>query len=386
MLGFARFFRGERGIPLKILVVNWRDIRNPEAGGAEVHLHEIFGRIALMGHDVTLVSHHFAGAPREEMVEGMRVVRIGGKFDFNFRALPSALAMLNREKFDVVVEDLNKLPFFISFFTSVPAGAILHHFFGSTIWRETNPLFALYVGLGEWIVRTTHRKVPFCVVSDSTADELTRSGFQKEMVEIIHNAVDHSIYTPGSETSKIRGRIIYLGRVKRYKGIDIILRALTVIRKEIPEAHLVVVGGGDDHERLKKICAELHLDSAVEFTGMVSTESKIEHLRKAQVMVTPSPKEGWGVTTIEANACGTPVIASNVPGLRDAVRDGETGLLFPFGDEKELTRLVVRVLRDDRLRTELTDNALRWASRFRWEKSAEETVAWLQRVVSGGAK
>ena len=115
MLGFARFFRGERGIPLKILVVNWRDIRNPEAGGAEVHLHEIFGRIALMGHDVTLVSHHFAGAPREEMVEGMRVVRIGGKFDFNFRALPSALAMLNREKFDVVVEDLNKLPFFISF-------------------------------------------------------------------------------------------------------------------------------------------------------------------------------------------------------------------------------------------------------------------------------
>ncbi len=365
-------------------MVNWRDIRNPEAGGAEVHLHEIFGRIAGMGHNVTLVTHHFKGAPREEMIDNMRVVRIGGKFDFNFRALPAVLRMLKGESFDVVVEDLNKLPFFISFFTPLPSAAILHHFFGSSIWREANPLFAMYVGLGEWIVRATHRKIPFCVVSDSTSDELTESGFRKEMVEIVHNAVDHSIYTPGNEADKVPGRIIYLGRVKQYKGIDILIRSLPGIRKEIPEAHLVVVGGGDDHDRLRKIRDDLNLQDVVEFTGMVSVETKIDHLRKTQVMVTPSPKEGWGVTTIEANACGTPVIASNVPGLRDAVRDGETGILFPYGDESELTRQVVRLLRNSELRQELTANAIQWAGRFRWERSAEETIAWLRRVVAGG--
>lgn len=369
---------------MNILVVNWRDIRNPEAGGAEVHLHEIFSRVVARGHTVTLLAHRFPGAPREERVDGIRVIRTGGKFDFNFRALPAALRLLKRENFDVVVEDLNKLPFFISFFTPVPAGALLHHFFGSSIWRETNPLFALYVGAGEAIVRTTHRRVPFCVVSESTAEELFSSGYPEANVEVIYNAVDHDRYTPGTEGEKVPGRIAYLGRVKRYKGIDILLRALVEIRKRLPDAHLAVVGGGDDHDRLRAICGGLGLDGAVEFTGFVSTETKIEHLRRAEVMVTPSPKEGWGVTTIEANACGTPVIASDVPGLRDAVRHGETGLLFPYGDHMELARLVLRLLGDDAFRSEMRENAIRWAGRFRWENSAEEMAGWLHRVASGG--
>ncbi len=377
-------YRGKSGV--KILVVNWRDIRNPEAGGAEVHLHEIFGRIAAAGHPVTLVAHHFRGAAREERIDRIRVLRVGGKFDFNFRALPFALGLLKKEKYDVVVEDLNKIPFFLSFFTAVPTCALLHHFFGGSIWRETNGVFALYVLAAERIVRASYRKLPFCVVSRSTADELIAAGFPPGNLTIIHNAVDHAIYTPGDAAEKVPGRIIYLGRVKRYKGIDIIFRSLVGVRAEIPEAHLVVVGGGDDRARLEAIRDSLGLGGAVTFTGMVSTEEKIDQLRKAEVMVTPSPKEGWGVTTIEANACGTPVIASNVPGLRDAVRDGETGLLFPFGDEERLTELLGAMLRDRPLRERLTEGALEWAGRFTWEHSAEETVRWLEKVAAKGGK
>lgn len=366
---------------LNILIVNWRDLRNPEAGGAEVHLHEIFGRIAADRHKVTLLAHRFPGSAGEEMVDGIRVLRTGHKFDFNFHVLPFYYRRLRHERFDVVVEDLNKLPFFLPFALRRPSAALIHHFFGSSIWKETNPLFATYVGLGEWIVRHTYRNVPFCAVSESTADELYANGFQKSGVTIIHNAVDHSIYRTSSDGKRVKGRIIYLGRVKKYKGIDQILRALLLIRKELPDAHLVVVGGGDDVPRLRRITDELGLKDVVTFSGFVTTESKIDLLQKAEVMVTPSPKEGWGVTTIEANACGTPVVASNVPGLRDAVRDGETGFLYPYGDVPAMAKAVTELLSDDKLREKFATAAIAWAGRFRWENSAKETVQWLESVI-----
>lgn len=366
---------------LRILVVNWRDLANPEAGGAEVHLHEIFGRIARAGHSVTLLAHRFPGAPPEETVDDIRVVRIAGKYDFNYHVIPYYRKRLRAERFDVVVEDLNKLPFFLHRVAESPSAAILHHFFGDSIWKETNPLFASYVRLGEWVVKKTYRSVPFCAVSESTAAELAESGFDPGGVRIIHNAVDHGVYKPDAGTARVKGRVIYLGRVKRYKGIDFLIRALARIRRTRPEARLVVVGSGDDLPRLARIARGLGVDDAVEFTGFVDTETKVRLLRESEIMVTPSPKEGWGVTTIEANACGTPVIASDVPGLRDAVRREETGLLFPYGDVDALTASMERLLGDERLREGFSRAAIEWAGRFTWERSAEETLAWLESVI-----
>jgi glycosyltransferase involved in cell wall biosynthesis len=363
-------------------VVNWRDWENPEAGGAEVHLREIFRRVAAAGHEVTVLAHRFRGSAPEARVEGMRVLRTGGKFDFNFRAGPHVRRLLRTERFDVVVEDLNKLPFFLPWIADVPCCAILHHFFGSSIWKETNPLFAGYVAFGEWIVRRTYRGVPFCAVSESTAEDLERGGVPRGRIRIIHNAVDHEACVPDPRVLPEPGRVVYLGRVKRYKGVDLLIRALRRLRASVSGAHLVVVGQGDDLQRLRRIAKESGLADAVTFTGFVDTATKVEHLRRAQVVVTPSPKEGWGVTTIEANACGTPVIASDVPGLRDAVRHDETGLLFPYGDGAALTAAMERVLTDGLLRERLSRGALAWAGRFRWERSAEETVAWLEETAA----
>jgi len=381
-----RFREGVKIDGLRVLVVNWRDGKNPEAGGAEVHLHEIFGRIAAAGNPVTLLAHKYPGAPAEEEVDGIRVLRVGHKFDFHFHVLPTWFRRLRREGFDVVVEDLNKLPFFLPFAVDVPCGGILHHFFGSSIWKETNPFFAAYIGAGEWVVRHTYRKVPFCVVSESTADELRRNRFAEDRIRIIHNAVDHDLYTPDRSAEPVPGRILYLGRVKRYKGIDLILHALVRLRREIPEAHLVVVGQGDDLPRLHRLTDRLGLGDAVTFHGFVDTKTKVDLLRKATVMVTPSPKEGWGVTTIEGNACGTPVVASDAPGLRDAVRDGETGFLFPYGDVEALADHARRLLLDGDLRRRFSEAAISWAGRFRWESSAEETLHWLRELAEQGRR
>ncbi|MFH1681445.1 MAG: glycosyltransferase family 4 protein, partial [Candidatus Eisenbacteria bacterium] len=240
--------------------------------------------------------------------------------------------------------------------------------------------------LGEWLVRRLYRKVPFCAVSESTAKELEAGGVPPGRIRVIHNAVDHEACFPDPNVSRVKGRVAYLGRVKRYKGIDFLLRALARVREEIPRAHLAVVGQGDDMPRLQRITRELRLEEHVAFTGFVDTETKVRHLREAEVVVTPSPKEGWGVTTIEANACGTPVIASDAPGLRDAVRDGVTGLLFPYGDVGALAGSIRRVLLDDDLREGLSRAAIDWAGRFRWERSAGETLEWLEEAAAGGRR
>jgi glycosyltransferase involved in cell wall biosynthesis len=140
----------------------------------------------------------------------------------------------------------------------------------------------------------------------------------------------------------------------------------------------VIVGEGDDRQRLEGVARELQITDAVEFTGFVPEHRQVEYMQKAWFAVSTSAKEGWGMTTTEANACGTPVIASNVPGLRDAVRDGETGILTPYGDHEALARAMVKLAEDQEFRERLSGEAVRYAAGFTWDAAAEQTLARLQ--------
>ena len=120
-----------------------------------------------------------------------------------------------------------------------------------------------------------------------------------------------------------------------------------------PHLKAVVAGEGDDTDRLTALTHELGLDAAVEFTGYITEAQKVDLLRRAWFTVTTSLKEGWGLTVVEANACGTPSIAADVPGLRDAVREGETGLLYTHGDSAALSACMFRLLEDGALRSRL---------------------------------
>ena len=144
-----------------------------------------------------------------------------------------------------------------------------------------------------------------------------------------------------------------------------------------------VVGSGDDMERLRKRAVELRVADRIRFAGYVSAERKVELLRQSWVVVCPSLKEGWGLTNIEANACGTPVVCADVPGLRDSARDGVTGLLYPHGDVAALADCLRRVLSDAELRGNLAVGGLEWAERFHWDEAARETETILERVAAG---
>ncbi|HEC82896.1 MAG TPA: glycosyltransferase family 1 protein, partial [Firmicutes bacterium] len=150
----------------------------------------------------------------------------------------------------------------------------------------------------------------------------------------------------------------------------------------VPRARMKIAGSGDYLPRLKKLASCLGIDDRIEFLGFVNDSAKVAMLREAHVVVNPSSKEGWGVTVIEANACGTPVIASDVPGLRDAVVDGKTGFLVPYGDVKAFAEKIVRVLEDDTLRQQLSEEAVRWARRFHWDTSAEAMMQTIEEVIT----
>ncbi len=369
----------------KILFVNWRDIANPEAGGAEIHLHEIAKRIASMQHVVTVLASCFPGCRKEEVIDGVRVIRRGGKFTFNWH-VPLAIREIAQEEFDVVIDDINKIPFYTPLYVRKPLLAISHHLFGRTIFLETVFPLALYVYLSELMIPLVYRNTRIVAVSKSTKEDLVSKGIPPMNISVIHNAVDHSRYTPDFSKKSPRPLVAYLGRIKRYKRIDVLLRAFKKVASELNDARLAIAGSGDYLEDLKRLASKLGISECVDFLGFVSEDAKIDLLRKAHVVVNPSSKEGWGVTVIEANACGTPVIATDVPGLRDAVVQGRTGLLVPYGDVDALSNAVIKILRDNGLRSRLSEEALLWAKRFSWDESAKGLLDVIREVIENRKK
>jgi glycosyltransferase involved in cell wall biosynthesis len=367
----------------RILFVNWRDIRNPEAGGAEVHLHAIAGRIAAKGHDVTVLASEFPGSPPEEAIDGVRVVRKGGKFTFNFH-VPGAIRRLSREKpFDIVVDDINKIPFYTPLYVRGPLLALAHHLFARTIFLEAAFPVALYVYAGEALIPSVYRRTRFVVVSESTRRELVEKGIPEANIDIVYNAVDHTKFKPPTRPKPAEPIVGYVGRIKRYKKIDYLLEAMKIVLRRLPEARLMLAGSGDYLPALVALAGRLGVSDRVEFMGFLGEDAKIAMLQRAHVVVNPSSKEGWGVTVIEANACGTPVIASDVPGLRDAVVDGKTGFLVPFGDIEACAGRMLEVLEDHSLRERLSKAAIAHAKTFNWDDSTAALLGIIEQVIEG---
>jgi glycosyltransferase involved in cell wall biosynthesis len=156
---------------------------------------------------------------------------------------------------------------------------------------------------------------------------------------------------------------------------------MPLVLQQRPDARLLIIGDGDDRDRLQRLVRELSLSNAITFTGLVSHEDKVRYLNQLWLAVNPSPKEGWGLTVIEANACGAPVIAADSPGLRDSVLDRVTGRLYPYADIGQLSRLIGELIEDPSARREYGQQARAWASSFTWEASARKAMEILDKVI-----
>ena len=371
---------------MRVLLVNWNDRENPHAGGAEIHLHEIFGRLANGGHQVDLVTSGWPGAAPVAELDGLRVTRVGGRHSFALRARPAVRAALRAARYDVVVEDINKLPLFLCGLTDRPFCAIVPHLFGTTAFAEATWPMAATVWLAERPVPRLYRRAWFHAISESTRDDLVARGVARERITVIYPGVDAGHYSPDLATPRTKvPTFLYVGRLKRYKGVDTALRALADVRRRGgKEVRLEIAGQGDDRPRLEELAHRLGIAAAVTFHGFVSEDDKRRLLRSAWAVVFPSPKEGWGISNVEAAACGTPALASDSPGLRESVRHEQTGFLVPHGDAGALAGRMLALAADAGLVARLGRAARAFAEGLTWDRAAAATAEHLQMTIARG--
>jgi glycosyltransferase involved in cell wall biosynthesis len=368
---------------VKILLVNWQDIENPLAGGAEIHLHEIFGRLARRGHEIALLCGGWPGCPPRARIDDMDVHRVGTRQTFGLLAFAHYRRHLARTPWDFVIEDLNKMPLY----TPLWGGARRHtlalvpHLFGGTAFLELPPPLAAAVWFSERPLGLVYRSTPFQAISESTRDDLVARGIPRANIEVIYPGIDTVGYTPDLGSRASRPTYAYLGRLKKYKGVHHVIRAFA--RMTHRDAILEIAGAGDYRGELERLASSLDLGARVRFLGRISEPEKLALLRRAWALVFASPKEGWGITNLEAAACGTPVVASNSPGIRESVRPGETGFLVTHGDDDAMAAAMDRLAASRELVNELGQKARRFSESFTWERAADETEHHLTRLRGG---
>jgi glycosyltransferase involved in cell wall biosynthesis len=364
---------------LRILVLNWWDGSDPRSGGAELHLQQIFGRIAQWGAKMTLLCCRSPGRPREEAVDGIKVVRRGGPWIINL--LAPAWVWAHADQFDVVVDYTNKIPFLTPLYAPLPRLCVAHHVNGVAFRREFPwPLAGLLETAERGIYQRVYRRETFTAVSQSTANELVRLGIDPARIHVVHNGADHLSECANGPRSSTP-LLLYVGRLKRYKNLEHLLLALQALAADVPDVQLIVIGDGDQRGRLGKLARRLGLAGRVTFCGPTGDGELTRWLSQAWVAVNPSSKEGWCLGVMEAARYGVPAVGADVPGLRDSIVDGETGLLVAPGDPAQLCAALRRLIGDADLRRRMGQNARQRARGFRWEQAAAETLRIIEALV-----
>jgi len=363
--------------PLRVLVLNERDAQHPRAGGAEVHVTEIFRRLASRQFEITLTATSFPGGARETESDGIRIRRLGRIRYYYPRAVANCARETRRGRYDVVVECLNKLPFYAPLYSAVPVLAIAHHLFGESAFLQVSWPVAATVWAMERMIPLLYRGVPFVSISESTRQDLIARGIRPEHIAVQHCGIRRPAVAP-EDFARRGARVAYVGRLERYKQIDVLLRAAVKLGKRFPELQIDVIGRGSDRERLEHVAHEIGVAERTRFVGFVSDDERDRLLASARVCVCPSAKEGWGLTVVEANALGTPVVATDAPGLRDSVEAGRTGFLLPDGDVDAFADRIGALLSDDELGCRMSAAALEWSRRFDWDRAADRMAESLE--------
>jgi glycosyltransferase involved in cell wall biosynthesis len=366
----------KRSTGKRILVYNWRDTRHTWAGGAEVYVHELAKRWVKSGHHVTVFCGNDGKLPRREQIDGVNIVRRGGFYMVYFWAFAYYVVRF-RGRYDIIMDCHNGIPFFTPLYAKEPVIGVVHHIH-QVVFKEYLPAPA--AALAAWMERDVmpwaYRNKRFITVSESTRHEMEELGLVGAGISVVHNGVDLSELTPGPKHAE--PLVLYLGRLAPYKSVDVLIRAFGQIVERVPGARLIIAGSGEDSRRLKLLATRMKLRPSIDFVGHVSNVQKIALYQRAWVFVNPSFMEGWGITTIEANACGTPTVGADVAGLRDSIDNPTTGYLTPHGDSEALADRITTLLTDHNLRSNMSINAVKWARRFEWDESSSRAMSLLE--------
>ena len=364
----------------RVHVLAWRDLEDPEAGGSELHAHEVLKRWSTAGLEVVLRTSTVAGMPERVVRDGYEVVRRSGRYRVFAVA---ALDELRRRhgKRDALVEVWNGVPFLTPVWGRGPRMVIQHHDH-SAMWPLV--LSPTPARLGSLLERRLappfYRSTPVVTLSRSSAEGLvTGLGHRPDRVHVVEPGIDRR-YQPGGAPEQ-PPLVLSVGRLMPSKRVDRLIRAFAVALRSVHGLRLEVIGEGPEEDSLRHLVTDLDIAPSVSFRGRVTDEALLDAYRRATLVASASISEGWGMTITEAAACGTPAVVCNIAGHRDAVLDGRSGLLV--AGPSDLAAGLVEVAGDKGRRADLSAGAIAFAARFDWDRTATEAFRVLASTVSG---
>lgn len=354
----------------RIHMLAWRDLDDVEAGGSEVHAAEVARRWAEAGIEVVLRTSYAQGHPPKARRDGYQVIRKAGRYLVFPRAAASEAAHRYGKR-DALVEIWNGMPFFSPLWATGPRVVFLHHVHAD-MWKMVLPPNLARMGdtLERQVAPRIYRGSRMITLSPSSKEEMLDIGFKDDLVEIVPPGVD-AHFRPGG-TRSTTPLIVGVGRLVPVKRFDRLIRAVVDARRSAPELQLTLVGTGPDRSELEALVEELDAGSFVTFAGRVSDEELVSIYQSAWAVASASVREGWGMTLTEAAACGTPAVATRIPGHVDALAEDSSGLLAD--DQADLARQIARIATDAPLRDRLTTGALQHAGHFTWDATATKIM------------
>jgi glycosyltransferase involved in cell wall biosynthesis len=355
----------------RVHFVAWRDLDDPEAGGSELHAHQIARQWAAAGIDVTFRTSAVPGATRALTRDGYRVVRQAGRYRVFPAAAWEGLRMGHRPG-DALVEIWNGMPFFSPLWYRGPRVVFLHHVHAE-MWRMVLPptLARLGYAMERRVAPRLYAGSRIVTLSESSRAEIVGLlGLDPERISVAPPGVD-ARFSPAGERSATP-LVVAVGRLVPVKRFDLLLHALVRAKQDCPDLRAVIIGEGYERPALESLRAQFGAAEWISLPGRVDDDDLVGWYRKAWVVASSSQREGWGMTLTEAAACGTPSVATAIAGHADAVLDGESGLLV--GKPSDLGPALSRILRDDVLRSRLSRGALARARWFTWPATARRAL------------
>ncbi|OGH03171.1 MAG: hypothetical protein A2798_01945 [Candidatus Levybacteria bacterium RIFCSPHIGHO2_01_FULL_37_17] len=362
---------------MNILILNWRDPKNPKSGGAEVVTMEHAKAWVKAGHDVTWLTSQFSKSKKQEIINGVNIVRRGNFITVYLYA--PLFYLFSGNKFDVVIDEIHGLPFFTPIYVRIPKIAFIHEVAGE-IWDYMLPYPINKIGkFLESFYFKLYKNTKFWTDAKSTIVELDKYGINKKnCIAIPCPAKSKPVSSLPVKEKK--PTFIFVSRVVKMKGIEEVIKAFFNILKTLKDGQLWIVGDGDKKylEYLKTTMNTYTISSKVKFFGKVTEEKKLELMRKSHLLLHASRKEGWGLVVIEAASQGTPSVVYNVSGLRDSVKNGKTGVVLSENTSVEMARQAIRLFNSEEEYSRIQINALEWSKSLSWEKATQQSLKLIE--------
>lgn len=360
---------------MDILILNWKDIENPEVGGAEVIAFEFARRLVKEGHTVSFFARNFKNSLPTEIRDGVKIIRKGNRYTIYFHAYIYFRKL--RIKPDKVLEMVNTIAWQTPLYVKKSNRVIYINQLAKEVFFYELPwpisFIAYYLERFQYFF---YKNSKILCYSNSTKKDLESFHIPGNKINVFPMGLDHKRYIPSNKKS-VFPHFVFVARLVKMKRAELCIRAMAKIVEKYSDVKLSIVGTGPDQHRLVNLVNDLKLQSNVEFVDKNNfyldkskSDRKVKLMQEAWCLLLPSTKEGWGMVVTEAAACGTPSIVTNVTGLQDAVKQNITGIIISKNPSvEELSDAMFTIIDNPTLLKQLSQNAIKWSKEFSWDKS-----------------